>query len=141
MYMGYAYLALKEIEKAQVAFAKSIEIRKDLDQPALLIEPIAGLVETFLLANDLEAASHEGEKILTFLESGSTLDGTDEPLRVYYACYQLLEIKQDPRSKLILQTAINLLEAQVSKLKDESSRGSFIKNFPWRQALYNASKP
>jgi tetratricopeptide (TPR) repeat protein len=140
MYMGYAFLALNEVENAQVCFNRSIEIRRELDQPSLLMEPTAGLAETFLLANDLEAASREVEKIVSFIEGGSTLDGTEEPLRIYYACYRLLEQKQDPRSQQILQTAINLLEAQVSKFHDEHARRLFIENFPWRRALYHAAQ-
>jgi tetratricopeptide (TPR) repeat protein len=140
LYLGHAYLLRHEPHLAQSAFLKSIEIRDDLGQLSLSMEPIAGLVETYLQANDLESAAREAEKILTFLESGSTLDGTEEPLRVYYACYQLLEKKQDLRSKQILRTAMILLEAQVSKFKDEIARKRYVENIPWRRALWDAAK-
>ena len=91
-------------------------------------------------ANDLEAASHEADKILKFLEGGSALDGTDEPLRVYYACYRLLDKKQDPRSRQILQDAMSLLDAQVSKFNDEITRERYIENIPWRRALRAEAK-
>ena len=68
------------------------------------------------------------------------MDGTDEPLRVYYACYLLLEKKQDPRSKEVLQTAMNLLEAQVSKFKDETARKRYIENIPWRREIRDAAQ-
>ena len=107
---------------------------------SLSMEPIAGLVETYIQANDLESALREAEKILAFLESGSTLDGTEEPLRVYYACYQILERKQDPRARQILQAAMQLLETQVSKFSDENTRKRYIENIPWRRALNEAGR-
>src|SRR5205085_5701550 len=70
LYMGNAYLLHHELTMAQTAYHKSLEIRKELGQPSLSMEPIAGLVESFLLANDIESASQEAEKILTFLDSG-----------------------------------------------------------------------
>jgi tetratricopeptide (TPR) repeat protein len=135
LYMGNAYLLQHQPNRAQTAYRKSLEIRKELGQPSLSMEPIAGLVESFLLANDIESASQEAEKILTFLASGLTLDGTEEPLRVYYACYRLLEKKQDPRARQILQSAVKLLDAQVSALKDETARNRYIENIPWRRAI------
>ena len=139
LYMGHAYLLQNELQLAQIAYRRSIEIRYELGQPSLMMEPIAGLVETFLQANELESASREAEKILSLLESGLTLDGTEEPLRVYYACYQLLEKKQDPRAKHVLQTAINMLELQVSRFKDEIARKRYIENIPWRRAIWDAA--
>lgn len=140
LYKGYAYLALGQLEEAKDAFHQAAAIRDELDQPALLMEPLAGLVETYLSADDLESAWREGEKVLRFLESGSTLDGTEEPLRVYYTCYRLLQEKQHPSAQQILETANRLLEDQVSKLRDEAARTSFIENFPWRRALYRAAR-
>jgi tetratricopeptide (TPR) repeat protein len=139
-YMGHAHLLQNQIELAHIAFRRSIAIRRKLDQPSLAMEPIAGLVEAYMQLNDLESASHEAEKILQFLDSGSTLAGTDEPLRVYYACYQLLEEKRDPRAKHILQTANALLEAQVSKFTDEAVRKRYIENIPWRRAIQAAAR-
>ncbi|MCI0554653.1 MAG: tetratricopeptide repeat protein, partial [Anaerolineae bacterium] len=140
LYMGHAYLLQNELQRALTAYQKSVQIRNELGQPALSMEAIAGLVETFLQANDLASASREAEKILGFLEDGLTLDGTEEPLRVYYACYLLLEKKQDPRYSQILQIAINLLETQVSKFNNEAARERYIENIPWRRAIRAAAQ-
>jgi hypothetical protein len=94
------------------------------------MEPIAGLVEAALGMDDIESASRETEIILAYMDSGGTLDGAEEPLRVYYACYQLLNKKQDPRSQQILQIATQLLETQVSKFKDARSRKMYAENVP-----------
>ena len=139
LYMGHAYLLENQLELAQAAYRKSIDIRDELGQASLSMEPRAGLVETYLQAGDLDAASQTTESILDFLKSG-VLDGTDEPLRVYYACYLFLEKKGDTRSKQVLQTAMNLLEERVSKLSDETTRRQYIENIPWRRALQDAAQ-
>jgi hypothetical protein len=140
LYLGYAQLFLDQIEQAQVAFKKSIQIREKLDQPALAMEPIAGLVEAYLCQDDLETALSETEKILAHLKAGGTLNGADEPLRVYYNCFQLLDKKKDPRATQVLQRGMQLLQAQVSKIKDEHSRHMYVENVPWRLALQEAGK-
>ena len=140
LYMGHAYLLQNEYEMAKAAYLKSLEIRNELDQPSLSMEPIAGLVETYILVNDLESALHEGKKIMKFIEDGSTLDGVEEPLRVYFACYKLLKRVQDPRSKRILHAAINLLETQVSKISDDDARKRYIENIPWRRAIWELAR-
>ena len=137
-YMGHAHQLLGNFELAVNAYQKSIALREKLDQPALAMEPIAGLVETYLLMNDIESASRETEKILHFLQEGSTLDGTDEPIRVYNACYLLLKRKQDPRSQQVLQHANDILDAQLSNFVDDVSRNRYIENIPWRRAIREA---
>ncbi len=140
LYMGHAYLLINELKQAQQAYQKSVEIRDELGQPSLSMEPLAGLVNVALRLGDLEAASQAIEKIFAHFDGGGTLDGTDEPLRVYYTCYLFLQNQQDPRSTQVLQTATQLLEAQVSKFKDEQVRKMYIENVPWRLALHRAGK-
>jgi tetratricopeptide (TPR) repeat protein len=139
LYMGHAYLLQGECTDARKTFQKSITIRNELDQPALAMEPLAGLVEAALCMNDLETAVRETEEILKYFEGGGTLGGTDEPLRVYYACYQCLSQQKDPRAQQILQIANHLLETQVLNFADERARKLFIESFPWRQALYQTA--
>jgi hypothetical protein len=140
LYMGHASLLNGDLQLAHKSYRKSLEIRNYLSQPALSMEPIAGLVEAYLREDDLESSSREAEKILRYLGNGSSLEGTEEPLRVYYACYLFLEKKQDPRSRWILQSAMSLLEAQVSKFSDDSARKRYIENIPWRRAIWDAAK-
>ena len=136
LYLGHAFLLQGAHESAHASYRKSLEIRVELDQPALSMEPIAGLVETYMAMGDLDSASREAEKIVQFLRTGSTLEGTDEPLRVYHTCYRCLEKRKDPRSMQILQQAKTLLEAQVSKFSDETDRRRYVENIPWRRAIW-----
>jgi len=103
-----------------------------------LIESVAGLAQAALAGDDLPSASGYADTILAHLDSGGTLDGVEEPLRVYLACYQVLMKAQDPRSETVLRIAAQHLEAQVSKLSDENARRMYIDNIPWRRALWQA---
>jgi len=136
LYLGHAYLKMNEVDAAESAYRNSIGLRSDLKQMALSMEPLGGLVEVYLQKDDLVSASKETEKILDFIMNGSNLDGTDEPLRVYYACYQLLERKGDPRSEQVLRLAKSLLEKQVSNYKDENERKRYIESIPWRRTIW-----
>jgi tetratricopeptide (TPR) repeat protein len=140
LYLGHAELLIDNLGQAQHAFEQSLEIRERLGQPALSMEPLAGLVETGLRANDIDFAALYAERILSHLNMGGNLNGTDEPLRVYYDCYQLLEKKQDPRALRVLQTAFSILEDQLAKLKDDQLRQMYTANVPWRNAIQLASQ-
>jgi len=140
LYMGHAHLLRNELQLAKAAYQSSLEIRNELGQPSLSMEPIAGLVEMYLQVDDPKSAWREADKIMVFLESGSTLDGAEEPLRVYYACYRALEKTKDPRSKQVLQTAISLVETQVLKFNDDVARDRYIQNIPWRRAIWNLAE-
>ena len=138
LYLGHACLLQDLTEPAQNAFQESLRIREELDQPSLSMEPLAGLVAVGLAMDDLELSSLSAEKILDFLDADFPLDSVDEPIRVYYICYQYLEKKKDPRSAKILRQAKNLLEAQASKFSNEGDRQSYVENIPWRRVVWNA---
>jgi hypothetical protein len=138
--MGHAQLLKAEYDLAKTAYAKSIEIRNELGQPSLATEPKAGLIEVGLATDNYDQALLETESLLNLIGTGGTLDGTDDPLRVYYACYMLLKKIEDPRSKAVLQTAKKLLDERVSKFSDESARRMYIENLPWRRALHQAAQ-
>ena len=101
----------------------------------LVMEAQAGLVETALQAGDLSEAQTKAGIILAYLANDGTLDGTEEPLRIYLAVYQTLKELKDLRASSILQTAKQILDGQVLLLKDESSRNMYVQNVSWRKAI------
>jgi hypothetical protein len=104
------------------------------------MEPIAGLVEAYLRMDDLVKAAAEAEKILKHLDSGFGLGGTEEPLRIYHACYLVLKKKGDPREQAVLDAANQILASQASKLADEAARQRYVENIPWRRAVRDAAQ-
>lgn len=77
--------------------------------------------------SDLARAQAHVEQILSHLES-DTLDGTDEPFRVYLTCYRVLQASRDSRSQGVLNMAHSLLQEQAGKIADEEVRRSFLEN-------------
>lgn len=138
LYSGHAFLLLGEIEQARGAYEACLQIREGLGQPGANMEPMAGLIEAALALGDQDSAKKWTEAILTHLAGGGTLDGTEEPLRVYFACYQALERIKDLRSRTVLQQAGQLLETQASKFADEAARRLYVESVPWRRAIYQA---
>lgn len=138
MYEGYALLALGRLDEARYAFRQSVAIREELAQPGLMMEPIAGLIHLALREGDRGSAFHHAERILSHLADGGTLDGVEEPLRVYHACYQALEQNGDPRAGEMLRQAAQLLETQTAVLPDEKMRRMYVENVPWRLAIHEA---
>ena len=140
LYLGHAHLLKNDFVAAKDAYQASINIRDELSQLTLSMEPLAGLVQVYLAGDDIETASVSAEKILSFLEGGSTLDGVEEPLRVLYTCYRYLAKQKDPRSEHILLKAKELLDVQVSKFSDEGDRKRYVENIPWRRAVWDAAR-
>jgi len=136
--LGHANLLAGDLQKAEQAYQEAIRIRKELKQPGLTLEPLAGLIQVALQLNNLEAAMNQTENILEYLAAGGSLDGAEEPLRIYFACYSALEKSKDPRTSDILATAIHLLDAQVSRFHDETARRMYVENVPWRLAIQKA---
>jgi tetratricopeptide (TPR) repeat protein len=138
LYLGNAYLLGKNTRLARDAFLEAVAIREELGQKNLSMEPVAGLIYVALEMNDLTAVKSETERILQHLENGGNFEGVEEPLRIYCACYKALQKLKDPRSETILQEAVKLLEAQVSRLRDAEARQMFIQNVPCRRAINDA---
>ena len=118
-----------------MTFEQALNLRREWGQTSLATEPIAGLIQVALRKNDIALAGRLMEDIVNYLSEGGTLEGTEEPLRVYLACYHVLERTADSRASTLLQTAMQLLEAQASKINDEHARRMYIENVPWRRAI------
>lgn len=138
LYKGHAHLAQRELDRAQEAFQLSVGLRDELEQKGLSAEPLAGLIQVALERSDIAAASRAAEVIMSHLEAGGTLDGTEEPLRIYLACYRVLDIQGDPRAQTVLRVARKMLDVQLSKFRDDEARRMYLENVPWRLAVQQA---
>jgi len=134
-YLGHSHLGLNELKSAMKAYQAAVNIRRELEQPPLLMEPLAGMIQVFLKQKDYDSAFAHCEEILTYLSSGGTLDGAEEPVRVYLTIYQTLVIRHDPRANKILRAAHELLQTQISRIQDENNRTLYVQNVPWRREL------
>ena len=127
MMLGHALLGLGRLEDAAEAYHNSVALRRELDQPNLAMEPLAGLARVALAQEDPMQAQAHVEEILSHLETG-TLDGTTAPFQVYLTCYRVLRANHDLRAQEVLATAYHLLHERAARITDEEMRRSFLKN-------------
>ena len=92
-------------------------------------EPLAGLARVCLIQENPIEAQALVDGILGHLES-HTLEGTEEPVRVYLTCYRVLTANQDLRAGELLDTAHRLLQERAAKIGDEEMRRSYLENVP-----------
>jgi adenylate cyclase len=126
-HLGHALAGLGHLAEATAAYRQSLALRRELGQPHLATEPKAGLARVCLIQENPSEAQALVEEILGHLES-HTLEGTEEPIRVYLTCYRVLMANQDPRAGELLNTAYNLLQERAAQMNDEGMRRSYLEN-------------
>ncbi len=134
-YLGNADLELGELVEAQESYQQALDSRRRLNQPNLACEPLAGLARTALLHGNSQQATAYADEILAYLDSGGTLEGADEPLRVYLICVQTLQAAGDARARQILATAYEMLQEQAAGIADETLRTSFLQDIPYHREI------
>jgi tetratricopeptide (TPR) repeat protein len=124
-HLGHALAGLGLLAEAADAYRQSLALRRELGQPHLATEPLAGLARVCLIREDLVEAQALVEEILGHLQS-HTLEGTEEPMRIYLTCYRTLTANQDPRARDLLNTAHSLLQERAARIGDEETRRSYL---------------
>ncbi|HEX6383387.1 MAG TPA: tetratricopeptide repeat protein [Anaerolineae bacterium] len=125
--LGHALAELDHLIGAADIYQQAIAVHRELGQLYLSMEPLAGLARVRLVQQNLAQARAHVDEILKYLED-HTLNGTEEPFRVYLTCYRVLHTVQDSRAPDLLQTAHRLLQERAAKIKDEQLRHSFLEN-------------
>jgi len=133
--LGHAYLGINDLVSAKENYWHAFDIRNELEQTSLGTEPLAGLIDTAFRSNDIETAKEYTKIILDYLDSGGTLEGTEEPTRIYLSIYLVLKEVHDSRADQVLDSAYQLLLSQTSTLNDTGSRNMYINNVPWRRQI------
>jgi tetratricopeptide (TPR) repeat protein len=128
-YIGHTLAGLGHLAEAADAYRQAMAVWRGLGRHNIAMEPLAGLARVCLTQRDLTQAQVHVEKILSHLEN-HTLEGAEEPFRVYLTCYCVLCANQDPRAQTVLDTAYNLLQEWAASINDEELRRSFLENAP-----------
>jgi tetratricopeptide (TPR) repeat protein len=133
--LGHALAALGRLAEAADVYRQALAIRRELSQPHLAVEPLAGLARLALAQGERTQALARVEEILDYLEAHLTLDGTFEPLQVYLTCYRVLRANEDARSGEILDAAYHLLQERANKIEDKDLRRSYLENVAAHQEI------
>ncbi len=135
---GHAFAVLNRLPEAIAAYQAALEIRNELDQAALASEPSAGMARIALAQNDLPAALAYISPILDFLEGGGSLNGAEEPFRVFLTCYQVLQAADNPRAAQILAVAYQQVRSRADKIVDQAARQHFLEDIPYHRQIIDA---
>ncbi|HSR34000.1 MAG TPA: tetratricopeptide repeat protein, partial [Anaerolineae bacterium] len=125
-YLGNGLFESGLLHRAVEAYQGALELRQQLNQEVLATEPAAGLARIYLQQGQSAAARQHAEEILAQLELDGTLEGTDQPLRVYLNCYLVLTRAGDPRATRILNTAHDMLKTRANGISDPAARHLFL---------------
>ncbi len=136
--LGHALAALGDLAAATDAHQQALAARRASGEKTRALENLAGLAEIALAEGDLAEAQGHVEEILAHLATGS-VDGAEEPLRIYLACYRVLQASHDPRAAGILATAQRLLAERAGQIADPTLRQSYLEDVPAHGALASAS--
>jgi tetratricopeptide (TPR) repeat protein len=137
---GHAHTLKGNYDAAVQSFMKSVEIRTEINAPILAMEARSGLCEAFLKSGDPLSAQSEAAQLANYIEENKSLEGMEEPLRVFLSVINVFDENKDPRSQVVLQYAVQLLETQVSKLNHEETRRKFVEDVPWRRQIRRLAK-
>jgi tetratricopeptide (TPR) repeat protein len=125
--LGHALVGLERLSEAADVYEQGLAVRRELGQHNLAMEPLAGLARVSLARGDTGKAQAHVEEILLHLED-NTVEGADEPFRVFLTCYRVLHANQDPRAGAILEKAHGLLQEWAARIADDELRRSFLEN-------------
>jgi tetratricopeptide (TPR) repeat protein len=136
-HLAHALVELGQYEAAADSYRQALTLRYVMAQINLVQEPVAGLARIALAMGDKPEGLRYVKQILHHLES-KTLEGTEEPFRVYLTCYQALAANHDDRANGFLEYAHHELRTWAERIKDEALRVAFMNNIPAHRDLVTA---
>lgn len=133
-HLGHALAALGQSAEAMTAYRQALSIRDEAGERNRALDSLTGLVEGALAQGDLATALAHTVEILDRLETHS-IYGAEEPIRIYWSCYQALAAANDPAKIGLLEEAHRLLMGWAEKIEVEAERQTFLGNVSAHQAL------
>jgi tetratricopeptide (TPR) repeat protein len=124
LYLGHALTSLHDLVAAADAYRAAASILQE-GSPHRLAEARAGTALVLLRQGQKDAALVVVEELLPHLEEHPWLPGTDEPLRVWWVCWEVFQHHADPRASAILEHAYRLLRERAEQVL-EGRRTSFL---------------
>ncbi len=137
LHLGNVLTSLENYDKARDCYSKCIKMANIMGQTYLIPEIQAGQARVAVLEGKLDEAMKYIEQILDYLKNRN-LVGTDEPMRIYLTCCQVLQAVGDPRADEIITQAHSILEARANKITDDVMRQSYLENVEANLAVLQA---
>ncbi|MBI5564845.1 MAG: hypothetical protein HY870_08120 [Chloroflexi bacterium] len=110
--LGDMWTALECWPEAATTYQHAVDVRRELGQQHLLLEPLAGLAQARLNQGEVVSAKQLIDEVwdglvvhTTQLGRAGGWVGADDPERFYPTCQRVLNTLHDPRVELISKTA------------------------------------
>jgi tetratricopeptide (TPR) repeat protein len=139
-YLGHAFFDMAEYERAEESYRAAIRIRQELDQGVLETEPAAGSARANLMMGHKGKARELTERVLTFIQKDTNLEGTDQPIRVFLNTYLVLNALKDPRADNILEQGCEMLKNRAAGIADAAARQMFLEDVSFHRELVATKK-
>ncbi|HRW04648.1 MAG TPA: BTAD domain-containing putative transcriptional regulator [Caldilineaceae bacterium] len=132
--LGHIHCALGNYSIAESVYQAALALREQHGETILALETKAGLARLTLSTDNLTLAQEWIRPILRHLES-ATLDGAEEPFRVYLTCYLILNVAGDSRATSLAAQMQAELQRQAMLISDANLRDSFLTNVPYHRVI------
>jgi tetratricopeptide (TPR) repeat protein len=136
--LARAHEALQHLPEALAAYQEAGALYDLTGRTHRTTEPQAGLARIALAQGDAAKGLVHVEAIVRFLET-QVLAGPDEPFRIYWTCYRVLEANNDTRAVRVLRAAHQRLLERADAIADLGLRRSFLENVAAHRAILMAT--
>ena len=119
------------LEQAEKHYLEALGIHRELGRLQYEPEELAGLANIAWRQQNQAQAREYIHQIAALLARNPTLNGSEEPIRVYLICYHILKALDDPHADNLLEHAYNLLATRSAHIHEPDIRQKFVENNPW----------
>lgn len=137
LHLGHIFVALGAFTAAAEVYETAVTHHRQLGQQHLAVEGVAGQARAALGLGQLTRALALVVGVLaqTGLDWEHGLPGTEEPLRIYFTCYQVLAANGDPRAGELLGKAHRFLRQRAAQIVDLPQRNRYLNEVAAHRAI------
>ena len=135
---GLAEAGSGDLVAAQQTLAASGQCYEANGSGHLRVEVDSALAQVALKSGDSDAARSLAGTVVDSVNAGGSLDGTEDPLRIRWDCYHVLQSLGDDRADRWLIDSYDALCKSAEHLSDPGKREEFLRALPHRRRLADA---
>lgn len=132
--MGEVQTALEKYSDAVGYYKKAYDSNRFFGRTQFMIDNLEGIARLALISKDMDTALKNTEKILTYLNK-HTLSGTEDSMRIYLTCAQVLRAADDERACDLINEAHDILQQQAENIEKKELRQSYLENVVVNQQI------
>lgn len=139
-YLGHALMELQLWQEAMEAYVDAVAIRRSGGEMSLTVESLAGAASAKQTLGHVAEAHVDLEEILNYIADTPGLNGSEEPFRVYWQCYCLLQAQGDSRANALLMQARGLLQERAARIGNADLRRMFLQEVTAHRLIMHSAR-